>query len=469
MSAIVDLGILVAISVAAYGLVHKLIPWIVRRIGQVLGFRMRTSPLTQKRISRFKSIRRGYWSFVLITTGFALSFFLELFVNNKAVYIRYGDRTQYPAVASWVNFWLPAANLDDTARASDYGLTGDAELNYRHYARWVRDPGELERDAREIEAQIERDAEAFRDRLADQALRAGLEFDRSAPLPQFKLDQYDIMRERAALYRRLQSEFEKGEASIVMPLHSHSPREQVFELPGQPPHKPFQPGVPPLGTDFEGKDVLAQILYGFRISFAFAAVVAFVGYSIGVVVGAVMGFFGGWVDILVQRIIEVWSSIPFLYVMMILASVTQPEFWLLCLMLVVLNAWLGITYYVRGEFYREKARDYVQAASALGVLRRDIMLRHILPNALVPIVTYLPFAIVAFINVLVSLDFLGFGLPVDEPSWGRLLRQGSENVVNFPHMIYFPVMALALTLYCVVMIGEAVREAFDPQKYARIR
>ena len=110
-----------------------------------------------------------------------------------------------------------------------------------------------------------------------------------------------------------------------------------------------------------------------------------------------------------------------------------------------------------------------EAAKALGIVRRNVMLRHILPNALVPIVTYLPFAIVAFINVLVSLDFLGFGLPVDEPSWGRLLRQGSENVVNFPHMIYFPVLALAVTLYCVVMIGEAVREAFDPKVFSRLR
>jgi len=160
---------------------------------------------------------------------------------------------------------------------------------------------------------------------------------------------------------------------------------------------------------------------------------------------------------------------PFLFVMMILAAIMTPDFWVLCLMLVFLRAWLGITYTMRGEFYREKARDYVQAARSIGIGTPTIMRKHILPNAMVPIVTYLPFSMVAFVITLVSLDFLGFGLPPSEPSWGRILRQGQENVVFYPYLIYEPVIAFAGTLFCVVTIGEAVREAFDPKKYARLR
>ncbi|MHC4861563.1 MAG: ABC transporter permease subunit, partial [Planctomycetota bacterium] len=221
--------------------------------------------------------------------------------------------------------------------------------------------------------------------------------------------------------------------------------------------------------DFEGKEVLSQLCYGFRVSFSFAVLVAVIGYSIGITVGAIMGYFGGWVDIIVQRIIEVWSSIPFLYTMMIIASITHPQFIIMVVMLVLLRSWLGITYTIRGEFYREKARDYVQAARALGVRRGKIMARHIFPNALVPVVTFMPFGIVSYIFVLVALDFLGFGLPPGTPSWGRLLRVGSENISNYPELVYAPILAVAATLFCVVMVGEAVREAFDPKLYSRLR
>jgi microcin C transport system permease protein len=155
--------------------------------------------------------------------------------------------------------------------------------------------------------------------------------------------------------------------------------------------------------------------------------------------------------------------------MMIIASIYDAGFLLLVIMLVVLRSWLGITYTIRGEFYREKARDYVQAARAIGVRNGKIMARHIFPNALVPVVTFMPFAVVAYIFSLVSLDFLGFGLPPDVPSWGRLLKVGSENIANHPELVYFPILAVAVTLFCVVMVGEAVREAFDPKTYSRLR
>jgi len=147
----------------------------------------------------------------------------------------------------------------------------------------------------------------------------------------------------------------------------------------------------------------------------------------------------------------------------------RPTFMVLVVMLIVLRSWLGITYYVRGEFYREKAKDYVQAAIGAGVSDWKIITKHILPNSLVPVVTFAPFGIVAYISTLVSLDYLGFGLPPGTPSWGALLRQGLENVKFHPHLLLVPTIALAATLYAVVMIGEAVREAFDPKVFSRLR
>jgi microcin C transport system permease protein len=154
---------------------------------------------------------------------------------------------------------------------------------------------------------------------------------------------------------------------------------------------------------------------------------------------------------------------------MIIASLITPSFALLVALMVVLQSWLGITYYIRGEFYREKAKDYVQAAIGTGVADWKIIVRHILPNSLVPLVTFAPFGIVAYIGALVSLDYLGYGLPPGTPSWGALLRQGLDNVRFYPHLTIIPTTALALTLYAVVMIGEAVREAFDPKVFSRLR
>ncbi|MCK5106937.1 MAG: ABC transporter permease subunit, partial [Elusimicrobiales bacterium] len=183
----------------------------------------------------------------------------------------------------------------------------------------------------------------------------------------------------------------------------------------------------------------------------------------------IMGYFGGWVDIVLQRFIEIWGSIPFLFTIMIIASIISPGFLLLAILLVCLRSWIGITYYIRGEFYREKAKDYVQAAIAMGATEWSVMMKHILPNSLVPLVTFAPFGIVSYIGLLVSLDYLGFGLPVGTPSWGTLLDQGMKYIKYYPHLIIVPSIAFAITLFTVVMIGEAVREAFDPKVFSRLR
>jgi microcin C transport system permease protein len=450
-------------------LTMKGLPRLLVRAGRLLGFRMRLTPLTERRVRRFKSIRRGFWCFALVCTAFVLSLFLELIANDRALYVRFGDRVQMPAVAEWLNAWVPFVKLDEVARRKDFGLPGDAELDYRAWARWVRDPATLEEDAAAVEAWIAKDEADFRDKLGKAARERGEAFDPALPLPDFKEHEYEAKRAEAARLRALRVEFDAGKAGVLLTLHPYSATEQLLSLPGIPPHPAFRAGLPLLGTDAQGRDVLSQLLYGFRLSFAFAIVVSLIGYVIGVAVGAIMGYFGGWIDIGVQRFIEVWSAIPFLFVLMIVGNIVSPSFWVLAVMLVVLSAWVGITFTVRGEFYREKARDYVQAAVAIGVRSPKIIGRHILPNSLVPVVTFLPFEIVANIDVLVSLDFLGFGLPPGTPSWGGLLRQGAENISNHPELVYFPVLALAVTLFCVVSIGEAVREAFDPKTYSRLR
>jgi microcin C transport system permease protein len=280
-------------------------------------------------------------------------------------------------------------------------------------------------------------------------------------------------------YRALKGTFaqEHNGNWVLMPLVPYGPNESLLDLPGTPPNPPS--AAHPFGTDDRGRDVLVRLAYGFNISLTFALLVTFVGNVTGIAVGASLGYFGGRVDIFGQRGIEIWSSLPFLYVVIIISSVIvplylpgryqllQPSLWLLVVILAAFD-WMGITYYIRGEFYREKAKDYVGAAIATGVSERDIMFRHILPNALTPVVSFAPFEIVANISALVALDFLGFGLPAPTPSWGELIGQGMENLTKW-WLVFYPLGVLFLTLLLVVFIGEAVREAFDPKEFSRLR
>ena len=168
------------------------------------------------------------------------------------------------------------------------------------------------------------------------------------------------------------------------------------------------------------------------------------------------------------RLMEVFSAMPFLFIMMILASFMKPNILLLATLSVLLKGWIGITYFIRGEFYREKAKDYVSAAVSLGATNWQVMFKHILPNALTPIITFAPFSIIADIGTLVSLDFLGYGLRPPTSSWGNLLSQAAENLYNW-HMLVFPVIVLTITIFMITFISEAIREAFDPRVYSRLR
>lgn len=457
------------IILLAYLIFHRFVPALIVVVGRRLGFQMKMTPLTHRRVSRFKKIKRGYVCFVAITTLFGTSLFLELIANHKPLYIRYQDNWQLPALGELANFWLPGQPFQDTARWKDFGVSRSGEVDGRQFRRWIRDPDTLIQEAETLRSFNRSDESRYRSIMVERARKSGETYDPETELPEWKQQIYQQNTETAQNLLALKTELDQGNASILMPPYPYSPNELLLHLEGTPPHKPHFVGGPLLGTDFAGRDVFSQLLYGFRISFAFAMMVALIGYSIGIVVGAAMGYFGGWFDILIQRFIEIWSAIPFLFTLMILASVLQPTFWILVFILIILRSWIGITYTIRGEFYREKSRDYVQAVRAIGFNNRTIMLKHILPNSLVPVVTFLPFAIVSYIGSLVSLDYLGFGLPPDVPSWGRLLNQGANNIVNHPHLVLIPVTAYAVTLFCVVMIGEAVREAFDPKEYARLR
>lgn len=221
----------------------------------------------------------------------------------------------------------------------------------------------------------------------------------------------------------------------------------------------------PLGTDDQARDVLARVIYGFRLSVLFGLVLTAVSSAVGVAAGAVQGYYGGLVDLLFQRFIEIWSGMPQLYLLIILASIITPGFWVL-LAFLLLFSWMNLTGVVRAEFLRGRNLEYVRAAKALGVSDTLVMWRHILPNAMVATLTYVPFILSGSVTILASLDFLGFGLPPGSPSLGELVAQGKNNL-QAPWLGITAFAVLGGTLILLIFIGEAVRDAFDPRRTPR--
>ncbi|UJF19755.1 ABC transporter permease subunit [Vibrio sp. SS-MA-C1-2] len=344
---------------------------------------MKLNPLTLKKINRFKSIRRGYWSFILLSLLIVLSLFAELFVNSRALVVKYNQQWFFPTYS-------------DVYLGTDFGYDYQSEVNYRELAK--------------------------------------------------KLNQ------------------ESNDGFVLMPLVPWNPYQQDFN--GDfPPTAPDAKAKHYLGTDTIGRDILARLIYGFRIAIAFAVLTMAISYLIGVTIGSAMGFFGGKFDLFFQRFIEVWSMVPFLYVIMILVSIMQPTF-MLFVLINVLFGWMGMTWYMRTMTYKEKAREYVMAAKAIGASSFRIIFKHILPNTAVMILTLAPFTLVANISALTALDYLGLGLMPPTPSWGELLQQGKSNL-DSPWIVSSVVAAIILVLMMVTFIGEALREAFDPKRYTR--
>jgi microcin C transport system permease protein len=281
-------------------------------------------------------------------------------------------------------------------------------------------------------------------------------------------------------YRLLQEQYEQdpnSENYVIMPLYPYGPLEDITA--GNPafaaPLEEKEGAAGRIfGTDDRGRDIFARMLYGFQVSITFGLILTFLQYLIGVPIGAIMGFWGGKFDMFLQRFMEIWSTLPVLFLIIILVALLNPKSTIFQFsLLVILNAvfaWLGPASQMRAQFLRERTRDYVAAAISIGVPTHKILFKHILPNSLVPIVTSLPFAVVSGITSLLSLDFLGFGLMPPTPSWGQMVSVGLANLTNgYWWLILVPLSAMFLTLIAVVFIGEAIREAFDPKVFSRLR
>jgi len=253
---------------------------------------------------------------------------------------------------------------------------------------------------------------------------------------------------------------EDGQGWILWPLIRYDHQTINYDLPVPAPSPPSAENL--LGTDDQGRDVLARVIYGFRISILFALVLTLFSSIIGVIAGAIQGYYGGYVDLLFQRFIEIWSGLPVLFLLIILASLVEPNFWWL-LGIMLLFSWMNLVDVVRAEFLRGRNLEYVRAARALGVPNWQIMFRHILPNAMVATLTFMPFIFNSGIVTLTALDFLGFGLPPGSASLGELIAQGKDNL-HAPWLGMTAFFALSIMLTLLIFIGEAVRDAFDPRK-----
>jgi len=251
----------------------------------------------------------------------------------------------------------------------------------------------------------------------------------------------------------------ENKGSIYWPLIRYSYDTINYNLPSPAPSFPTKENW--IGTDDQGRDVVARLIYGFRISVIFGLVLTILSSIVGVAAGAVQGYFGGRIDILGQRFIEIWSGLPVLFLLIILSSFVEPNFWWL-LLIMLLFSWMGLVGVVRAEFLRGRNLEYVRAARALGISNIRIMSRHILPNAMVATMTFMPFILSGSITTLTALDFLGFGLPPGSPSLGELLAQGKANL-HAPWLGISGFAVISLQLSLLVFIGEGVRDAFDPR------
>jgi len=341
---------------------------------------IRFNPVTIKKIKRFRSIKRGSVSLIVLLTMIFISLFAEVFINSRALLVYHNGRFYFPTYT-------------DMIPGSTFQLGYSYETNYRD----------------------------------------------------------------------LKKKFENSSNVVILPPVPYNPYENDLKNNTYPPFPPSFKEKHFLGTDNVGRDILARLVYGFRTAIVFSIVLLIMNYTIGITIGCSMGYFGGKFDLIFQRIIEVWNNVPFLYVIIIIASIVIPSFMIL-LLIMAFFGWISITWVMRTMTYKEKEREYILAVRSLGASHARIIFKHIIPNTISVIVTYAPFAISGGIVSLTSLDYLGFGLPAPTPSWGELLSQGWQNMEAW-WIVSSVVTALVITLMTVTFIGEAVREAFDPKRH----
>ncbi|RDJ24911.1 ABC transporter permease [Bosea caraganae] len=360
---------------------------------------LKLSPINRRRLDNFKANKRGWWSLWLFLALFVLSLFAELIANDRPLIVRYKGEWLFPVAVNY-----PEEKFGGFYANTDYrDPTIAKEIDANGFALWPLIRYSYNTNNR----------------------------DTPTPLPApptwlLKDEQCRPIAERSG---------------------GMTCRDIEWNW---------------LGTDDQGRDVVARLIYGFRISILFGLILATISSVIGIAAGAIQGYFGGWTDLIFQRVIEIWTAIPALYLLIIVAAIITPSFFVL-LGILLLFSWVALVGVVRAEFLRARNFEYVRAARALGLSNRKIMVKHLLPNAMVATLTFLPFILNGSITTLTSLDFLGFGLPPGSPSLGELLAQGKANL-QAPWLGLSGFLVIALMLSLLIFIGEAVRDAFDPRK-----
>jgi microcin C transport system permease protein len=366
--------------------------------------RFTLSPINLRRWQNFKANRRGYWSLWIFLALFITSLFAEFIANDKPYYISFEGKSYFPVIVSY----------PETAFGGDFETAAD-----------YRDP--------------------FLQKLI--ADKGGYML---WPPIRFSYDTHNLDLPTPAPSKPTWLLSEEECKQVVEKKQLSGCRDLEYNW---------------LGTDDQGRDLVARMIYGFRVSVLFGLLLTIISSVIGVAAGAVQGYFGGWTDLLFQRFIEIWTSIPELYLLLIISSILVPGFFIL-LGILLLFSWVSLVGLVRAEFLRGRNFEYIQAARALGVSNKVIMFRHLLPNAMVATMTMLPFIMSGAVVELTALDFLGFGLPPGSPSLGEMLSQGKANL-QAPWLGLTGFFTVAVMLSLLIFVGEAVRDAFDPRKTFR--
>jgi microcin C transport system permease protein len=359
------------------------------------------SPINRRRWENFKANKRGYWSFWIFMVLFVVSLCANLIANDQPLMIKYNGHLYWPIVATY----------SETTFGGDFETAADYRDPYLQ--KLIKDKG-----GTIVWPPIRYSYDTH-----------NLDLPTPAPSKPTWLLSEDECR------------------SVVQKKGLSGCRDLEYNW---------------LGTDDQGRDVVARLIYGFRISVLFGLSLTIISSIIGIVAGGVQGYFGGWIDLGFQRFIEIWNSIPYLYLLLIISAVLPPGFFVL-LGIMALFSWVSLVGLVRAEFLRGRNFEYIQAARALGVSNATIMFRHLLPNAMVATMTFLPFIVSSSVMTLTALDFLGFGLPPGSPSLGELLSQGKANV-QAPWLGLTGFFSVAIMLSLLIFTGEAVRDAFDPRK-----
>lgn len=399
-----------------------IISWPFRFMFRIVFFWTRTdlTPINARRLTNFKANKRGFWSLIVFTFLFFITLFSEFIANDKPLMVQYKGSYYFPVVKFYPE--------------TVFGGEFETEAIYRRH-----DVACLIRTGGNEECYDDPTIKVNEGETPGWMLWPFIRYSYST------VNDYIPTAAPSAPWWT----FEKENLCKVYEEGVNSPHCTVGNF-----HW--------LGTDDNGRDVLARVLYGFRISVLFGLILTIFSSIVGVSAGAVQGYFGGWVDLIFQRFIELWSSIPQLFVLLIVAAALIPGFWTL-LGIMLIFSWVALVGVVRAEFLRARNLEYVKAARSLGLSDVKIMYRHLLPNAMVATITMMPFILSGALTTLTSLDFLGLGLPPGDPSLGELLKQGKENI-EAPWLTITAFFVIALMLSLLIFIGEAVRDAFDPRK-----